>query len=58
MGNKIDELQAFLEKLVVADLFSGAVLIALNGVPIEGLLIANKSFMFQTRSTRSSIWAR
>lgn len=42
----VDELQAFLEKLVVADLFSGAVLIALNGVPIfkKAYGLANKSF--------------
>ena len=48
MGNAkiVDELQAFLEKLVVADLFSGAVLIALNGVPIfkKAYGLANKSF--------------
>jgi len=45
-GKIVDELQAFLEKLVVADLFSGAVLIALNGIPIfkKAYGLANKSF--------------
>jgi len=45
MGAKLLMNSKLSGELVVADLFSGAVLIALNGVPIfEGLRLANKSF--------------